>query len=185
MRKDSAFQVAAELPLHIGWQRPAVIVTVAALDEPGREVLLDAALEHAPARTARLVLPKCVFPGLARGAGGHWQLGLGHAAEVRWLSTRRRRGIARRRSARKCPLTGKFHGDTDRQLLAAFSSSFVQQSEGATYSPEWGRAQVSRSRMAVSPRKPWSLRLVNHVLANDLSSRFNRVLTWVFLASSS
>ena len=101
MRKDSAFQVAAELPLHIGRQRPAVIVTVAALDEPGREVLLDAALEHAPARAARLVLPKCVFPGLARGAGGHWQLGLGHAAEVRWLSTRRRRGIARRRSARR------------------------------------------------------------------------------------
>jgi hypothetical protein len=39
--------------------------------------------------------------------------------------TRRRRGIARRRSPRQWPLTGKFHDDTDRQLLADCSRSMA------------------------------------------------------------
>ena len=44
MRKDSAFQVTAELPLHVRRHRPGVVVTVAALGKPGREVLLEVAL---------------------------------------------------------------------------------------------------------------------------------------------
>jgi hypothetical protein len=60
---------------------------------------------------------------VARGAGRHWPQGLGRAAEVRWLSTRRRRGIASRRSPRQWPVTGKFHGDGDRQVLAGLRPS--------------------------------------------------------------
>jgi len=52
----------AELPLHVRWHRPIVVVAVAALGEPGREVLLDAAIEQALARAARLVPPRCAFP---------------------------------------------------------------------------------------------------------------------------
>ena len=44
MGKDSAFQVTAELPFHMFRHRPRVVVTVAASGEPGREVLLDAAI---------------------------------------------------------------------------------------------------------------------------------------------
>jgi len=43
--EDAVFQVTAELPLHIRRHRPRVIVTVAALGEPGLEVFLDAAIE--------------------------------------------------------------------------------------------------------------------------------------------
>ena len=49
-------------------------------------------------------------------AGGYWPLGLGRAAEVHWLSARRRLRIARRRPPRQRPLTGKFRGDADRRL---------------------------------------------------------------------
>ena len=44
---------------------------------------------------------------------------LGRAADVSWLSARRRRVIARRPSPRQWRLTGKFRGEADRQLLAA------------------------------------------------------------------
>ncbi len=66
MGKDSAFQVTTELPLHVGRHRPGVVVTVTALGEPGREVLLDAAIENTLAWAARRVPPKCAFPGPAR-----------------------------------------------------------------------------------------------------------------------
>ena len=65
MGKDAAVEVAAELPLHLFRHRPLVIVTVAALGEPGLEVLLDAAIEHAPARSARPILRRCAVLGLA------------------------------------------------------------------------------------------------------------------------
>jgi len=50
------------------WARKAPIAApaVAALCEPGLEVFLDAAIEHALARTARRVSPRCTLPGLAR-----------------------------------------------------------------------------------------------------------------------
>jgi hypothetical protein len=44
---------------------------------------------------------------VARGAGGHWPLGLGCVAEVRWLRTGQRRGIASCRSPRQFFLTGR------------------------------------------------------------------------------
>src|SRR5439155_26797212 len=99
--------------------------------------LLDEAIGYALARAARLVPPRCALPGparalhawpprsawrlsvVARGAGRYWPLGLGRLAELRWLRTRRRRGIASCRSPRQWPVTGKFHGDSDRQALAA------------------------------------------------------------------
>ena len=56
---------------------------------------------------------------VARGAGGHWPPGLGRAAEVRWLSGRRRVGIVGRWSPRQWRLFGRFRGDHERQPLAA------------------------------------------------------------------
>ena len=112
--EDAALQIAAKLPLHIFRHRPQVIVNVAALGEPGLEVLLDAAVEHALARTARPIPRSCALPGpaldphpcplgpalwrwgsgwAARCAGRHWLQGLGRAAKVSWLNTRRRRGM--------------------------------------------------------------------------------------------
>ena len=64
--KDSAFEVTTELPLDIGRHRPGVAVTVAALGEPGLEVLLDATIEHALAWATRLVRSGCALPGPAR-----------------------------------------------------------------------------------------------------------------------
>jgi hypothetical protein len=87
--------------------RPAparVVVTVAALGKPGREVLLDATIERALARATRLVPSRYALPGPARavhacplveregssvgGTGGRRLLaaGIGRAAEVHWLS---------------------------------------------------------------------------------------------------
>ena len=40
---------------------------------------------------------------VARGDGGRWPLRLGRPARERWLSTRRRRGIARCRPPRQWP----------------------------------------------------------------------------------
>jgi hypothetical protein len=45
-------------------------------------------------------------------------LRLGRAAELRWLSTRRRHGIGRRLPSRQWPLTGKLYGDIDQPELA-------------------------------------------------------------------
>ena len=111
--EDAAVEIAAELPLHVRRHRPVVVMTVAALGEPGLEVLLDAAIEHAPARSARPILRRCAVRGpaldpharplcaalrrwgsawAARCACRHWPQGLGRAAEVSWLNTRRRRG---------------------------------------------------------------------------------------------
>ena len=67
---------------------------------------------------------------VARGDGGHWPLS--RAAELHWLSTRRRRGIASYRSPRQWPVTGKFHGDSDRQVLAA--SGQIADRRSSTYS---------------------------------------------------
>jgi hypothetical protein len=47
MREDAAVEVAAKLALHMLRHRPLVIVAVAAVGEPGLEVFLDAAIEHA------------------------------------------------------------------------------------------------------------------------------------------
>ena len=101
--EDAAVEVAAKLPLHISRYRPQVIVTVAALGEPGLEVLLDAAVEHALARMAQPIPRSCAVPGpaldphpcprcpalrrwgsgwAARCAGRHWPQGLRRAAEV-------------------------------------------------------------------------------------------------------
>jgi hypothetical protein len=56
----------------------------------------------------------------ARRAGRHWPQGLRRAAEVvRWLSARRRRGIAWRGSPRQWPLSGRFRGGRERRELAA------------------------------------------------------------------
>ena len=97
--------------------RPLVIVAVAAFNEPSLEVLLDAAIEHAFARSARPIprsgalpgpaldphpCPRC--PALRRWgsgwaapcAGRHWPEGLGRTAEVSCVSARRQRGIAGR-----------------------------------------------------------------------------------------
>jgi hypothetical protein len=94
--------VAAEFALDIFRNRTVVIVAVAALGEPGLEVLLDAAIEHALARTARPVPRWSAVPGPAldlhpcplspafggwgsewpaRGAGRHWPQKLGRAAQ--------------------------------------------------------------------------------------------------------
>ena len=99
--EDAALQVAAELTLDIFRNRTVVVVAVAALGEPGLEVLLDAAIEHALARAARPVPRGCAAPGPAldlhacplspafrgwgsawpaRGAGRHWPRALGRAA---------------------------------------------------------------------------------------------------------
>ena len=139
MCEDSAFQVTAELPLHIFRHRPLIIVTVAALGEPGLEVLLDAAIEHAFARTARPIPRRCAVGGPALGpharplcaalrrwgsgwaaryACRHWPQRLGRAAEGSWLNSRRRLRIARRRSPRQWRLTGRFRGGCERRELA-------------------------------------------------------------------
>jgi hypothetical protein len=55
---------------------------------------------------------------VVRGDGDHWPLTLGRAAELRWLSTRRRRGIARRRPPRQRLLPGKLRCKGDRLELA-------------------------------------------------------------------
>ena len=47
MGEDAAFQVTAGLPLHVFRHRPRIVVAVAASGEPGFQVLLDAAIEHA------------------------------------------------------------------------------------------------------------------------------------------
>jgi hypothetical protein len=65
MGEDAAVEIAAELPLHMLRHRPLVIVAVAALGEPGLEVFLDAAIEHALARTARPIPRSCALPGPA------------------------------------------------------------------------------------------------------------------------
>jgi hypothetical protein len=67
--EDAAVEVAAELPLHMRRRRPGVIVALATVGEPGLEVLLDAATEHALALPTRLVSPRCALLGLAR--AGH------------------------------------------------------------------------------------------------------------------
>jgi transposase len=45
MREDAALQIAAKLPLHVRRHRPLVVVALAAVGEPGLEVLLDAAID--------------------------------------------------------------------------------------------------------------------------------------------
>ena len=103
--EDAAVEVAAKLTFHIFRHRPLVIVNVAAVGEPGLEVLLDAAVEHALARMARPIPRSCAVPGpaldphpcprcpvvrrwgsgwAARRAGRHWPPGLRRAAEVSW-----------------------------------------------------------------------------------------------------
>ena len=42
-----------------------VVVALATLSEPGLEVLLDAAIEHAPALATRPIPRSCALPGLA------------------------------------------------------------------------------------------------------------------------
>jgi len=44
--EDAALQVAAKLALHMFRHRPVVVVALAAVGEPGLEVLLDAAIER-------------------------------------------------------------------------------------------------------------------------------------------
>lgn len=88
--------------------------------EPGRVARTRAVAFSGPARA----LHACPFVErggssvAARGAGRYWPLGLGRGAEVRSLRTPRRRGIANCRSPRQCPVTRKFHGGSDRQVLA-------------------------------------------------------------------
>jgi hypothetical protein len=62
---DAAVEVAAKLTLYMFRHRPLVIVNVAALGEPGLEVLLDAAIEHALARAARPIPRRCAVGGPA------------------------------------------------------------------------------------------------------------------------
>ena len=100
MGEDAAVDVAAELALHVRRHRPVVVVTVAAVR-------------------------RCGSGWAARCACRHWPQGLGRAAEVSRLNTRRRRGIDRRGSHRQWPLTGKFHGDTDWRLVAALGRSSI------------------------------------------------------------
>jgi len=138
--EDATIEVAAKLTLHIFRHRPLVIVTVAALGESGLEVLLDAAIEHALARTARPIPRSCAVPdpaldphprplcrALRRWGSGwaapcasrHWPQGPRRAAEVvSWLSTRWRRGIVWRGSPRQWRLTGSFRGGRERRELA-------------------------------------------------------------------
>jgi hypothetical protein len=61
--EDAALEVAAELALHLWRHHPVVMVSVAALGEPGLEVFLDAAIVHAFARATRPVAPGYTFPG--------------------------------------------------------------------------------------------------------------------------
>jgi len=61
--EDATIEVAAKLTLHMFRHRPVVVVTVAALGEPGLEVLLDAAIAHALARTARPIPRRCARSG--------------------------------------------------------------------------------------------------------------------------
>lgn len=58
---DAALQVAAERPLHTGRHRPAVVVTVALVGEPGLEVLPDVTIERALAPVRRLVPSGCAL----------------------------------------------------------------------------------------------------------------------------
>jgi len=67
MGEDAAFQVTAELPLHVFRHRPLIVGSGAALGEPSFEVLLDAAIEHACARPARPIPRRCALPGPALG----------------------------------------------------------------------------------------------------------------------
>jgi len=60
---------------------------------------------------------------VARGDGGHWPLRLGRAAELRWLSTRRRRGIGSRRPPRQRLHPGKLRCEGDRLELAELRRS--------------------------------------------------------------
>ncbi len=62
MHRDSAFQVPAGTPAPHTPHRPGMVVALVAVGEPGFQVLLEAAIEHALARSARLVPPKCAFP---------------------------------------------------------------------------------------------------------------------------
>jgi len=50
--EDAALEITAELPFHMFRHRPLIVVAVAALGEPGLEVLPDAAIEHGLARPA-------------------------------------------------------------------------------------------------------------------------------------
>jgi len=50
--EDAELEIAAIFALGVRRYRPVVVVTVAASGEPGLEVLLDAAIEHGPARLA-------------------------------------------------------------------------------------------------------------------------------------
>ena len=61
--QEAALQVTAELALHILRHRFVVIMAFAALGEPGLEVFLDAAIEHALARTARPIPRRCARSG--------------------------------------------------------------------------------------------------------------------------
>jgi len=65
--EDATIAVPAKLTLHMFRHRPLVIVTVTASGEPGLEVVLDAAIEHALARTARPIPRRCALPGPALG----------------------------------------------------------------------------------------------------------------------
>ena len=101
----------------------------------------------------------------AGGARGHWSLGLGRAAEQRWLKTRRRRGIAGRRPARQRLLPDKLRCEGDRlepariQLLerplqALKPPAARDLAVGLVRSPFWERAEAyARSQLEEAARK--------------------------------
>ena len=142
---------------------------------------LDAAIEHALARTARPIPRRCALPGPALGhhpcplcpalrrwgsgraarcAGRHWSQGLGRAAEVSWLSTGRRRGIARRWSPPQWRLTGSFRGDHQEPELAELR--LIVGGRGSTRSPRRGLSDAAatgrplRRSRGTQKRTRWS-----------------------------
>lgn len=107
---------------------------------------------RAPATIAHSLVERGGSSVVARGAGGHWPLGLGRVAEVRWLRTGRRCGIASCRLPSQWLVTGRFHGDSDRQVLAETASLPIEKAaihpRGRTLAGVlWKHAAVSGARV--------------------------------------
>jgi hypothetical protein len=93
---------------------------------------------------------------VVRGDGDHWPLTLGRAAELRWLSTRRRRGIARRRPPRQRLLPGKLRCKGDRLELAGSGRT-----ESSNDSPPANQSPANRLVLRCAGNEPSSQRLTS------------------------
>jgi hypothetical protein len=151
------------------------------------------------ARTLGASVMKAIMRSTQRWVGRedarHWPPELRRSAEVSWLSTRARRGIAGRRSPRQWPLTGKFHVDTDRQLLAGPRQ--LRTDTGCRMKSSSGKRQECSGRGPLRPQAvvlfapaafrdnrpmdpspgPWAFHAHVYGLANVLLDRDGRVIS--------